>query len=67
ARPLTTVTLKESCIEMDRRTKYLSTEVSLRARSTYGCSCWKRLVVPEVVDILDKLLRYDHQERPTAK
>ncbi|GJT24438.1 E3 ubiquitin protein ligase RMA3-like protein [Tanacetum coccineum] len=27
----------------------------------------QRLVVPEAVDILDKLLRYDHQERPTAK
>ncbi|GJX17436.1 protein kinase superfamily protein [Tanacetum coccineum] len=27
----------------------------------------QRLVVPEAVDILDKLLWYDHQERPTTK
>ncbi|GKA01734.1 protein kinase superfamily protein [Tanacetum coccineum] len=27
----------------------------------------QHLVVPEAVDFLDKLLRYDHQERPTAK
>ncbi|KAH9712291.1 Casein kinase II subunit alpha-4 [Citrus sinensis] len=27
----------------------------------------QHLAVPEAVDFLDKLLRYDHQERPTAK
>lgn len=27
----------------------------------------KHLVSPEAIDFLDKLLRYDHQERPTAK
>ncbi|KAK3016524.1 hypothetical protein RJ639_006847 [Escallonia herrerae] len=27
----------------------------------------KPIAVPEAIDFLDKLLRYDHQERPTAK
>ncbi|KAH6803873.1 Protein kinase superfamily protein [Perilla frutescens var. frutescens] len=27
----------------------------------------QRLAVPEAIDFVDKLLRYDHQERPTAK
>ncbi|KAL5988183.1 Casein kinase II subunit alpha-4, chloroplastic, partial [Asimina triloba] len=27
----------------------------------------QHLAVPEAIDFLDKLLRYDHQERPTAK
>ncbi|GJV93794.1 hypothetical protein Tco_1541607 [Tanacetum coccineum] len=27
----------------------------------------QHLAVPKAVDFLDKLLRYDHQERPTAK
>ncbi|KAL7224189.1 hypothetical protein ACSBR1_025616 [Camellia fascicularis] len=27
----------------------------------------QRLAVPEAIDFLDKLLRYDHHERPTAK
>ncbi|XP_039058554.1 uncharacterized protein LOC120202143 [Hibiscus syriacus] len=27
----------------------------------------QHLALPEVIDFLDKLLRYDHQERPTAK
>jgi casein kinase II subunit alpha len=27
----------------------------------------RHLVSPEAIDFLDKLLRYDHQERPTAK
>ncbi|KAF9621225.1 hypothetical protein IFM89_016719 [Coptis chinensis] len=27
----------------------------------------QHLAIPEAVDFLDKLLRYDHQERPTAK
>ena len=27
----------------------------------------QHLVVPKAIDFLDKLLRYDHQERPTIK
>ncbi|MBA0560925.1 hypothetical protein Golob_017796, partial [Gossypium lobatum] len=27
----------------------------------------QHLALPEAIDFLDKLLRYDHQERPTAK
>nr|GMD56772.1 casein kinase II subunit alpha-2-like [Ipomoea batatas] len=27
----------------------------------------QHLAVPEAIDFVDKLLRYDHQERPTAK
>ncbi|PVV02675.1 hypothetical protein BB560_002868 [Smittium megazygosporum] len=43
--------------------------------STYPCKSWDKfinadnehLVSPEAIDFLDKLLRYDHQERLTAK
>ncbi|GJX21611.1 synaptobrevin, longin-like domain protein [Tanacetum coccineum] len=45
--------------------------VALVGRKTYGTkfinSDNQHLAVPEAIDFLDKLLRYDHQERPTAK
>lgn len=54
-------------IELDPHLEALVGRHSRKPWSKFINADNQHLVVPEAVDFLDKLLRYDHQERPTAK
>ncbi|KAF2601743.1 hypothetical protein F2Q70_00027702 [Brassica cretica] len=54
-------------IELDPNLASLVGRHSRKAWSKFINSENQHLAVPEAVDFVDKLLKYDHQERPTAK
>ncbi|KAL9357202.1 hypothetical protein Peur_050455 [Populus x canadensis] len=54
-------------IELDPRLAALVGRHSRKPWSKFTNADNQHLAVPEAVDFLDKLLRYDHLERPTAK
>ncbi|KAL8168356.1 hypothetical protein V2J09_009855 [Rumex salicifolius] len=54
-------------IELDPNLAALVGRHSRKPWSKFINSDNQHLAVPEAIDFLDKLLRYDHQERPTAK
>ncbi|XP_076932047.1 casein kinase II subunit alpha-like [Bidens hawaiensis] len=54
-------------LELDPHLVALVGRHSRKPWSKFVNSDNQHLAVPEAIDFLDKLLRYDHQERPTAK
>ncbi|KAF2620789.1 hypothetical protein F2Q68_00042049 [Brassica cretica] len=54
-------------IELDPNLASLVGRHSRKPWSKFINSENQHLAVPEAVDFVDKLLKYDHQERPTAK
>ncbi|KAJ9540733.1 hypothetical protein OSB04_027239 [Centaurea solstitialis] len=54
-------------LELDPHLSALVGRHSRKAWTKFINSDNQHLAVPEAIDFLDKLLRYDHQERPTAK
>ncbi|GKC75599.1 hypothetical protein Tco_1126373 [Tanacetum coccineum] len=67
ARPLTTIGALQSFIIQEKSNVRVASRYSRKPWTKFINSDNQCLVVLEVVDILDKLLRYDHQERPTTK
>lgn len=59
--------LQKYRIELDPNLSELVGRHNRKAWSKFINADNQHLAVPEAIDFLDKLLRYDHQERPTAK
>lgn len=59
--------LEKYGLELDPKLEMLVGRHRRKAWLKFVDSGNRHLVSPEAIDFLDKLLRYDHQERPTAK
>ncbi|GMH41179.1 hypothetical protein BSKO_09089 [Bryopsis sp. KO-2023] len=61
------VYLKKYGIELDPQLQNLVGQHSRKPWQKFVTTENKHLITPEAIDLVDKLLRYDHQERPSAK